>query len=127
MRLNQTENTSVNPRVPTQRQDSAKKMTGEAFDATFRNAISDERSLKLSLHAQQRLVSRNIQVTPDDWSRMEQAVDQASAMGAKESLLVVMKDQAFIVNVPSRTIVTAVDLDGLKAKVFVHIDSTVMV
>jgi flagellar operon protein len=45
--------------------------------------------------------------------------------GSKESL-VVCDNMAFIINVKSRTIVTAMDRDSMKENVFTQIDSAVI-
>ena len=98
-----------------------------SFGDAYQKAVDQEPSLKFSIHAQTRLAARNINLTPDDISHIHEAIDKAVSKGAKQSLLVVMNDQAFIVNVPSRTVITAIDRDSMKAKVFINIDSTVMV
>ena len=106
---------------------AGKLLSADSFNATYQRSVGPDSSLKFSTHAQGRLTARNIQLTADDLSHMEQAVDKAASKGARQSLLVVMKDQAFIVHVPSRTVITAIDQDNMKAKVFINIDSTVMI
>jgi flagellar operon protein len=53
-------------------------------------------------------------------------VIKAEAKGARESLMV-MGDTAFIVNIPNRTVITAVNSGQLKDNVFTNIDSAVIV
>jgi flagellar operon protein len=57
--------------------------------------------------------------------KLGRAVDGAAAKGAKDSL-VLMKNYAFIVNIPSRMVVTAMDGNNLKNNVFTNIDSAVV-
>jgi flagellar operon protein len=52
-------------------------------------------------------------------------VEKARAKGVKDSLIV-MGDLALIVNVPSKTVVTAVDGENLKENIFTNIDGAVI-
>jgi len=83
-------------------------------------------SLTFSAHARARLESRGIDLGEDDLRKLEEAVDRAGAKGSRDTLLV-LRGAGFIVNVPSRTVVTAVDEAGLRERVFTNIDSTVWV
>lgn len=86
----------------------------------------DREQLKFSTHAQQRLEQRGIVLMPDQLSRIASAVDQAAAKGAKDSL-VLFNDIAMIVNVPNRTVVTAMDGNSMREHIFTQIDSAVLV
>ena len=93
-----------------------------AFDAVLQREMQD---LKFSKHAQERLSSRNITLNETDLSSLQQAVSRAQGKGAQDSL-VLLRDMAFIVSVPNRTVVTAVDASSLKDNVFTNIDSAVI-
>jgi flagellar operon protein len=93
---------------------------------SFRDVLSQQQQLKFSHHAEQRLQQRGIELLPDQLERIANAVDQAAAKGAKDSL-VLFKDIAMIVNVPNRTVVTAMDGNSMKEHVFTQIDSAVVV
>ena len=56
----------------------------------------------------QRLQSRNITLTSEDVSRMNDMADKAAAKGAKNSLFIV-RDTAMVVSIKNRTVITAVD------------------
>jgi flagellar operon protein len=88
--------------------------------------ILNQQQLKFSHHAEQRLQQRGIQLMPDQLNRISDAVDKAAAKGAKDSL-VLFKDIAMIVNVPNRTVVTAMDGNSMKEHIFTQIDSAVVV
>jgi flagellar operon protein len=81
--------------------------------------------LKFSAHASARLKSRGIEVTPDMMGKLEKAIAGAEGKGARDSLVIV-KDMAFIVNIPNRTIITAMDGDSVRDNIFTNIDSTVI-
>ena len=81
--------------------------------------------LKFSGHALQRIEQRGIQVDPATMARLKGGVDRAAAKGCRDSLVLV--DQtAFVVSVPNRTVITAVDRDHMKEQVFTNIDSALI-
>ena len=81
--------------------------------------------IRFSAHAATRMKSRNIEMTPDMLGKLEKAVHGAAGKGARDSLIL-LKDYAFIVNIPNRTVVTAMDGAGLKENIFTNIDSAVV-
>jgi len=81
--------------------------------------------LKFSTHAVERMSTRGITLQPGDVKRLEDAVQKAGNKGAKETLLL-MGDNAFIVNVKNKTVVTAMDRNLMKENVFTNIDSTIV-
>lgn len=92
---------------------------------SFRELLNRQ-ELKFSHHAEQRLQQRGIVLNTDQLDKIAGAVDQAAAKGAKDSL-VLYRDIAMIVNVPNRTVVTALDGSSMKEHVFTQIDSAVVV
>jgi len=61
-----------------------------------------------------------------DFARLENGIKQVANKGANNSL-VMIDNNAYIVNVKNRTIVTAVDQQSLKNNVFTNIDSVAIV
>ncbi|NEU25340.1 flagellar biosynthesis protein [Paenibacillus polymyxa] len=88
--------------------------------------VLQEQVLKLSNHAAKRLEQRGIELKSDQMEKINSAVDKAAAKGAKESLIL-MQDMALIVNVPNRTVVTAMDKQSMEDNVFTQIDSAVII
>ena len=76
-------------------------------------------------HASQRLESRNISLSEEQNARLEDGVEQAHAKGIKDSLVLV-DSLAFIVNVPSKTVVTAMDQTETQSNTFTNIDGAVI-
>lgn len=72
-----------------------------------------------------RLSTRNISLSDQQSERLEAGVEMAEKKGIKESLVVV-DSLAFIVNVPSRTVVTAMDQNESENNVFTNIDGAVI-
>ena len=96
------------------------------FDSILQTTVDRGFGLKFSAHAKERLSLRNINLSTEDVARMTEAVNKAAAKGARQSLLV-MDDQAFIVSVTNRTVITALDGTSMKENVFTNIDSAVIV
>ena len=88
--------------------------------------VVDNSSLKFSKHAVNRLSDRNIYLTDAQNVRLENGVKQASEKGITESLVLV-DSLAFIVNVPNRTVVTALDQTEANSNIFTNIDGAVII
>ena len=97
------------------------KSFAEILEQTKANATED---VKFSKHANERLVSRNIDLSDAQKERLNQAVKSAEAKGIKESL-VMMDNLAFIVNIKNNTVITAVT--GEEERIFSNIDGAVIV
>lgn len=92
---------------------------------SFKEMLQD-RLVYFSNHAVKRLEQRGIELKPEQLNQIENAIDNAAAKGAKDSLIL-MKDMALIVNVDNRTVVTAMDGNSMKDNVFTKIDSAVII
>lgn len=93
-----------------------------SFADALRRAQGPPERLTLSAHAEQRIRQREISLTPADQAAMTEALDHLEAKGARDALLL-RPDAAFVVNVPNRTVVTALDAGDLQNRVFTDIDS----
>ena len=67
----------------------------------------------------------NISLSEEQNARLEDGVEQAHAKGIKDSLVLV-DSLAFIVNVPSKTVVTAMDQTETQSNIFTNIDGAVI-
>lgn len=103
------------------------QMTGKeatSFDSLLQEKLNEFSGIKLSKHAELRLKSRNIDLTQVQKDKISQAVKKAEAKGIKDSL-VMLDNIAFVVNVKSKTVITAVNNSELKENVFTNIDGAV--
>lgn len=94
---------------------------GVSFEEVLNAGRTQE--LKFSKHATGRMESRNIDLSQEQWERLEAGVEKAGQKGIKESLVMV-DDLAFIVNVSSNTVITAVG--EADEKIFTNIDGAVI-
>lgn len=99
--------------------------TQGAFASQLDQAI-ETRQLRFSAHAQKRLASRGIELSPGHLQKLGAAVDKAQQRGARDSL-VLLNDMGMIVNLPSRTVVTALDAARLSVGIVTNIDSTIVI
>jgi len=81
--------------------------------------------VRLSQHAQERLKSRGITLSDADMTKLAGAVDSVAQKGGKDSLIM-MGNAALVVSVKNRTVVTAMDRQGMQGTVFTNIDSAVV-
>lgn len=95
--------------------------SGDQFRAIFQQELD---RLKFSNHAVQRLETRNIDLSEAEIQKLNHAVEKAEAKGCRDSLIM-MNNTAFIVNIPNRTVITAVPVDAESENIFTNIDSVV--
>ncbi len=96
---------------------------GLSFEEVLKQ--KQQTGLKFSKHASARLDQRNINLSKDQSLRLEKGLSAAENKGVNESLVLV-DDLAFIVNVPNRTVVTAMDQAETNSIVFTNIDGAVI-
>lgn len=100
--------------------------TNEAAAPKIAGAKTEIPKLKFSNHAVERMQSRGISYSPQDLTKLGEAVSKAAAKGSKDTL-VLMDHSALIVSVKNNTVVTVMDKSALKENVFTNIDSTIVI
>lgn len=96
-----------------------------SFDEVLRAKQDAMNPLRFSKHAANRLNDRNISLSADQSKRLADGVSKASEKGIQESLVLV-DSLAFIVNVPNKTVVTAMDQTDTGDNIFTNIDGAVI-
>lgn len=96
----------------------------DAGGRSFQEILRDQ-SLRFSHHAEVRLQQRGIELKPEQLAKLDTAIRQLAEKGAKDSLIV-MNEMALIVNVKSKTVITAMDGASIRNNVFTQIDSAVV-
>jgi flagellar operon protein len=104
---------------------STTQVPGGPSFASVLGATTSAQPVKFSSHALQRVERRGIDVSPATLGRLNDGVDRAAGKGARASVVFV-DATAFVVSVPNRTVLTAVDRDHMKQQVFTNIDSAVI-
>ncbi len=105
----------------------ARNSNGVSFEEILRQKqdVTESRGLKFSKHAAMRLTDRNISLSAEQSERLETGVLKAGEKGIEESLVIV-DSLAFIVNVPNKTVVTALDQSDSGNNIFTNIDGAVI-
>jgi len=99
---------------------------GLSFDAILQQERADSEGIKFSKHAGERLEKRNINLSENQLERLNESTKIAEEKGIKDSL-VIMDSMAFIVNIPSNTVITALDSTQAASNVFTNIDGAVII
>lgn len=103
-----------------------KKINSQSFSENFESIFQAElEKIKFSQHAVKRLEERRIKLTDEELSKISNAVEKAEIKGSRDSLIM-MNSTAFIVNIPNRTIITAVPIGSNSENIFTNIDSVVL-
>lgn len=82
--------------------------------------------VRISAHADKRIKSSGRPLSPAESRDLRNAIDLAYSKGSRDAL-VIMGDRAFVVNVPNRTIITAMDFQRLQNNIITNIDSAVII
>ena len=99
---------------------------GFSFGQVLDQVTQEHAPLMFSKHAMNRLSSRGIEMTQDQFERLNEGKLRAGQKGIKESLIMV-DDFKFIVNVPNNTVVTALNGEESDGKIFTNIDGAVII
>jgi flagellar operon protein len=100
--------------------------SSQTSDISFADVLKEKQTtVRFSKHAAERLESRNISLSDEQSERLENGVKKASDKGIRESLVLV-DSLAFIVNVPNKTVVTAMDQTETQSNIFTNIDGAVI-
>jgi flagellar operon protein len=112
--------------VPPAAPPSARPVDAPVAGPSFASVLERQtRGVTFSRHALQRLERRGIAVPEQTLARLSEGVDRAAGKGSRASAVFV-DGTAFVVSVPNRTVVTAVDPAHMRAQVFTNIDSAVI-
>lgn len=103
-----------------------KTTEGKTFQEILESSQTAGREVRFSKHAAGRLAERNIELTRSQMDRLTQGARQAQQKGIRESL-VLMDQMAFIVNIPSNTVVTAMNQADTQQNIFTNIDGAVII
>lgn len=95
------------------------------FAQELQKARDKSQQLRFSLHALERMNQRGIELSPGDLERMQNAIETAAGKGSRSSL-VLMNENAFVISVPNRTVITALEGEALRDQIVTQIDSAVI-
>lgn len=107
--------------------ETARTRDGFSFQEILEGKSVDtaDGTLRFSKHAMNRLSERGIRLTDDQLDRLNEGTMKADRKGIKDSLIMV-DELAFIVNVSSSTVITAMDNNRTDEQIFTNIDGAVI-
>ena len=114
---------------PAQRTGTERTTDGLTFEEVLQTKTLQGREtngLKFSKHAAVRLADRNIELSTKQLERLNEGAKKAKQKGIRDSLVIV-DEIAFIVNVPSQTVVTAMVSAQTSENVFTNINGAVII
>jgi flagellar operon protein len=110
------------PSTPDGSRDAFADALKQARSSTY-DAAPD---VNLSAHAEKRIAQRGISLTRPERRSLAQAMHKLDAKGSNDALLL-RSDAAFVVSVPDRTVITAINQSELEDRIFTQIDSAMLV
>ncbi len=120
--LNYVPPVSLSKQPGTNRSNKTENLEKESFQEVLKKAGG----VKFSGHALARLKERNIFLGQKEMEKITEALNLADKKGAREALLI-CENAALIASVERRTVITVVDEENLKERVFTNIDSAVII
>jgi flagellar operon protein len=96
-----------------------------SFLEELKRAQQQDSDVRLSAHAEKRIEQREIPFGASDRQSVHEAMLRLSEKGARDAVLL-NAEAAFVVNVPERTVVTAMDRQEMEDRVFTNIDSALL-
>jgi len=118
---NKLANTSQSKTVA--KQPTAKEIKNSEFSKLLEKKVqkSEENPIRFSLHANKRLEQRSMNIDQQEMQNLEKAFTDLSSKGGKDSLVLTNKG-AYVVDVPNRLVVTAMQKNNMDKNVFTKID-----
>jgi flagellar operon protein len=102
-----------------------KTASGASFQDVLAETIKGG-GVNFSKHAAKRVTEREIEFTAENLARLNEGIRMASEKNLGDTLIVV-DGTAFVVNAKNNTIITAVNENNAKGRVFTNIEGTVIV
>ncbi len=95
---------------------------GPSFHEALKGASE---AVQFSNHAQKRIDRRELDLDPQRLNRLNSAISRAAEKGARNSV-VMLDGLAVVVDIRDRKVVTAINAEAGKERVFTNIDSVVI-
>lgn len=97
-------------------------------DVSFKDLLDQQikNTVTFTKHASIRKEQRNIEVTDSDLEKLGDACDKAQEKGIGNALIM-MDNSAFIVNAADKRVITVMDKNEMKNKLFNDIDGAVFI
>ncbi len=102
------------------------KPTDGEFGEILNKQIENSNNINFSKHAASRVAERDIEISENGMERLSKGIEIASEKKLNDALILVDRT-AFIVNIPTGTVITAKDNNSIEPTIFTNINGTVIV
>lgn len=102
-----------------------KPKTQQQATTNFSDILNGLTELKISKHAKQRMMERNIYIDNSKWQQINDKVIEAKEKGVTDAL-VVIDEATLIVSAKNNTVVTALHKADANEKIFTNINGTIL-
>ena len=114
------------PKFPNKRVSSNGLQTNSAnFSNLLQQKMAETPPLKISKHAEKRLLERGITIDTSMWKIINEKVREAKSKGVQDSL-VITENAALVVSAKNSTVITAMDREEAKTQIFTNINGTIL-
>lgn len=96
------------------------------FSEVLQEKLKTNQGVNFSAHAMSRIEQRNLNISMEELSRLDNGLQKLEDKGSQNSLVLV-DDTAYIVSVKNRIVVTALDKTEAVNNVYTNIDSVAIV
>lgn len=110
--------------VQSSKSKGTKNVSNIDFQKILLESLAKENKIKISAHAKQRMIERDIVLNDADMKVLNNAINDLEKKGARESLML-YKDLALIASVNNRTIITALQEEEME--IVTNIDSAIFI
>lgn len=107
-------------------QNEKRSITKQRPSTNFKDMLHDAQTVKVSKHAKERLQERNITINDNEWQVITNKMIEAKSKGITDSLVVTNK-AALLVSTKNHTVVTAMNREEAKDKIFTNINGTILI
>ena len=118
------QNLPLQPTVQTQKKTTEITKGNQKFVDYLHVTVSNKK-LKISKHANDRIIERKISITEQEWQQVSEKVFEARSKGVNQPL-VLMDQAALIVSAKNETVITAMERSETKNQLFTNIDGTIV-
>jgi flagellar operon protein len=115
----------VRPATPAAAPAGGPGRTAPAPGPSFADVLSAQTAPTFSRHALERVARRGIDLNQSTVARLAGGMARAASKGSRDAVVFV-DSTAFVVSVPSNTVITAVGSEHMREHVFTNIDSAVI-
>ncbi|WP_413381603.1 TIGR02530 family flagellar biosynthesis protein [Alkalihalobacillus sp. 1P02AB] len=115
----------VHPHSLSQKHPTKRSTSGE-FKSLLEKELEPTSPLKVSKHAEGRMLERGILINEMTWQKISDKVQQAKKMGINDSL-VLTSEAALIISAKNETVITALKREEANEQIFTNINGTIVI